>query len=125
MHEPIEKPHSIQPMYPHFYTPLTTLLLGNTNSPTTASRRLGVLSTDTKAPVVTETTMSTDLLQALEIITKLGIDTVGENLGVFTINNIALTIEEPGGDLVLGRVLDDGDDSLEFFGGELTSTGNY
>jgi hypothetical protein len=71
---------------------------------------------------VTETTMSTDLLQALEIVTKLGVDTVGENLRVLAIDNIALTIEEPGGDLVLGRVLDNGDDSLEFFRGELTST---
>ena len=66
--------------------------------------------------------MSTDLLQALEIVTKLGIDTVGENLGVLAINDIALAIEKPGGDLVLGWILDDGDDSLEFFGGELTST---
>ncbi len=69
--------------------------------------------------------MSTNLLQALEIVTELGVDTVGENLRVFTIDDIALPIEEPGGDLVLGRVLDDRDDSLEFLGGELTSTGDY
>lgn len=64
--------------------------------------------------------MSTDLLQAFKILTKLGVDTVGQNLRVFAINNIALTVEEPGWDLVLGGVLDDRDDSLEFFGGELT-----
>lgn len=66
--------------------------------------------------------MSTDLLQALEIVTEFGVDTVGENLRVFTIDDIALTIEEPGWDLVLGGVLDDGDNSLEFFRGELTGT---
>jgi len=71
---------------------------------------------------MTETTMSTDLLQAFQIITELGVDTVGENLRVLAIDDIALTIEEPGGDLVLGGVLDDGDDSLEFFGGKLAST---
>jgi hypothetical protein len=71
---------------------------------------------------VTQTTMSTDLLQALKILTKLGVDAVGENLRVFAIHDIALTIEEPGWDLVLGGVLDDRDDSLEFFGGELTGT---
>jgi hypothetical protein len=43
-------------------------------------------------------------------------------LRVFAIDDIALTIEEPGWDLVLGGVLDDGNNSLEFFGGELTST---
>jgi hypothetical protein len=66
--------------------------------------------------------MSADLLQTFQIITKLGVNTVGENLGVFAIDDIALTIEEPGGDFVLSRVLDDGYDSLEFFGGELTGT---
>jgi hypothetical protein len=124
MHEPIEKPHSIQPMYPHSRTRSTTLLLGNTNSPTTSSSRLRVLSTNAEAPVVTETTMSTDLLQTLEIVTELGVDTVGENLGVLAIDDIALTIEEPGRDFILSRVLDDGDNSLEFFRGELTGPGN-
>jgi hypothetical protein len=66
--------------------------------------------------------MSTDLLQALEIVAEFGVDTVGENLRVFTIDDIALTIEEPGWDLVLGGVLDNGDNSLEFFRGELTGT---
>lgn len=70
---------------------------------------------------MTQTTMSTDLLQALKILAKFGVDAVGQNLGVFAINDIALTIEEPRWDLILSGVLDDGDDSLEFFRGELTS----
>ena len=74
---------------------------------------------------MTKTTVSADLLQALQIITKLGVDTVGENLRVLTIDDITLTIEEPGWDLVLSRVLDDGDDSLEFFGGEFTGSVEY
>jgi hypothetical protein len=39
-----------------------------------------VLSTNTETPVVTKTTMGADLLKEFEIVTKLGIDTVGENL---------------------------------------------
>jgi len=66
--------------------------------------------------------MSTDLLQSLEIVTELGVDTVGEDLGVFSIDDIALTIEEPSWDLVGRWVLDDGDNSLEFFGCEFTGT---
>lgn len=61
---------------------------------------------------MTETTVSADLLQALQVITELGVDTVGQDLGVLAVDNIALSVEEPGGDLVLSRVLDDGDDSL-------------
>jgi hypothetical protein len=79
-----------------------------------------VLTTDTETPVVTETTVGADLLQALKIVTELGVDLVGEDLRVLTIDDIALSVEEPAGDLVLGRVLDDGDNSLELFGGEFT-----
>lgn len=81
-----------------------------------------MLSTDTETPVVTKTAMGADLLQALQIITKLRVDTVGQNLRVLAIDDIALTIEEPSWDLVLGWILDDGDNSLELFGGEFTGT---
>lgn len=80
-----------------------------------------MLTTDTETPVVSETTVSADLLEALEILTELGVDTVGEDVGVLTIDDIALSVDEPRGNLVLGRVLEDGDNSLELFGGELTS----
>jgi hypothetical protein len=81
-----------------------------------------VLSPDTETPVVSETSVGSDLLQSLQILTELVIQGVGENLGVLAINNVALTIEEPGGNFVLGRVLNDGDDTLKLFGGELSST---
>lgn len=69
-----------------------------------------------------ETTVGADLLEALEVVTQLGVDAVGEDLGVLAVDNVALSVEEPRGDLVLRGVLDDGDDSLELFGGELTGT---
>lgn len=81
-----------------------------------------MLTTDTETPVVTKTTVSADLLQALEIVTELGVDTVGEDLAVLAIDNVALSVQEPGWDLVLSWVLDDGDDALEFFGGKLAGT---
>jgi len=54
-----------------------------------------VLTADTKAPVVTETTVSADLLQALKVIAELGVDTVGKDLRVLAIDDIALSVEEP------------------------------
>jgi hypothetical protein len=101
---------------------LSTLLLGDTDSPAAAAGSLGVLTAHTEAPVVTETTVSTHSLEALKIITELGVDAVGEGVDILAVNDIALSVEEPGGDLVLGRVLDDGDDALELFGGKFTST---
>jgi hypothetical protein len=98
------------------------LLLADTDGATAAASGLGVLTTDTEAPVVTQTAVGADLLQALEILTDLGVETVGDNLGVLAIGDIALSVKEPRGDLVLGRSLEDGDDALQLFGGELTST---
>lgn len=64
--------------------------------------------------------MGTDLLQTLQILTELALHVVGENLRVLSVDDVALSVEEPGWDLVLGRVLDDGHDALEFFGGDFS-----
>lgn len=79
-----------------------------------------MLATDSETPVVTQTTMGADLLQALEILAQLGLHLVSEDLRVLAIGDVALSVEEPSGDFVLGGVLDDGDDALEFFGGDFS-----
>jgi len=66
--------------------------------------------------------MSTDLLQALKILAKLGVDIVGQDLIVLAVDDIALSVQEPSWNLVLCWVLDDGDDTLELFRGEFTGT---
>lgn len=98
------------------------LLLADTDGAATATGGLGVLTTHTETPVVTETTVGADLLQTLEVLTGLLVDTVGKHVGVLAVGDVALSVEEPGGDLVLGGVLEDGDHTLELFGGELTGT---
>ena len=112
-------PCSFSPQQPS-RTPLA-LLLADTNGPTPPAGRLAVLATDAQAPVVTETTVGADLLQALQVLTELAVHTVGHDLVVLAVDDVALSVQEPGGDLVLSRVLDDGDDALEFFGGKLAS----
>lgn len=69
-----------------------------------------------------ETAVGADLLEALKIVTELGVDSVGENLVVLAINDVALSVEEPRWDLVLGWVLDDGDDALKLLRGKLSGT---
>lgn len=96
--QPCRKTASIPSNHPRRQQPpsaLATLLLGDTDGPATATGGLGVLSTDTEAPVVSKTTVGPDLLQALKVITELGVDTVGEHLRVLAIDNIALSVEEP------------------------------
>jgi hypothetical protein len=81
---------------------------------------LCVLATDAEAPVVTETTVGTDLFEALEVITELRVDTVGQNLRVFAVHNVLLSVQEPRRDLELRRVLDDRDDPLQLVRVEVT-----
>lgn len=66
--------------------------------------------------------MGADLLQALKVLTELGVKTVGNDLVVLAIGDVALSVKEPRGDLVLGRGLEDGNNALQLLGGELTST---
>jgi hypothetical protein len=81
-----------------------TLLLRHTDGSAAATGGLRVLTTDAEAPVVTETTVSADLLEALEVVTELGVDTVGEHLAVFAVDDIALPVQEPAGDLVCAKL---------------------
>jgi len=67
--------------------------------------------------------MRADLLQALQVVAELAVHAVGQHLRVLAVHDVALPIEEPGRDLVLRWVLDDGYDALEFFGGEFAGAG--
>ena len=69
-----------------------------------------------------QTTVSTDLLQSLKIVTQFRVDRVRENLAVLAINDIPLSVKEPCGDLELGGVLNDGDDTFKLIRVELSST---
>lgn len=96
-----------------------TLLLADTDCPTTTTGGLGVLSTDAQTPVVAQTSVGADLLQSLQVLTELAVNAVGKQVAVLAVDDIALSVEEPGWNLVLGGVLEDGDNALEFFGGKL------
>lgn len=89
---------------------------------TLSSGSLGVLTSDLVAPVVSETSVGSDLLESLNIVSQLDIKLVNEQLGVLTVGKVSLSVKEPAGNLVLTRVLDDSNDSLELLDGELTGS---
>ena len=66
---------------------------------------LGVLSSDPEAPVVTEATVGADLLETLEVLTKLVVEDVGHHLGGLAVLDVTLPVQEPVRDLVLTGVL--------------------
>eukprot|EP00344_Euplotes_crassus_P008746 CAMPEP_0197008412 /NCGR_PEP_ID=MMETSP1380-20130617/45106_1 /TAXON_ID=5936 /ORGANISM="Euplotes crassus, Strain CT5" /LENGTH=162 /DNA_ID=CAMNT_0042428987 /DNA_START=30 /DNA_END=515 /DNA_ORIENTATION=+ len=96
------------------------LLLGHTDGAAPAAGGLGVLTADADTPVVADTAVGADLLEALKVLTELVVQTVGKDLGVLAVLEVLLPVEEPVGDLVLAGVLDDGHDALELGVGELT-----
>jgi len=97
-----------------------SLLLGHTHGLATATGGLRVLTADAETPVVTETPVVADLLQALEIITELGIDLVGRNLRGLAILEVLPPVEHPAGDLVLVGVLDNVHKIVHFLLSKLT-----
>ena len=96
-------------------------LLGHTNSATTSSSCLGVLTTDTETPPVTETPVRPDLLQTLQILSQFVVKTVRQKLAESTISLVLLPVKEPIRNLICSWVLHDGDHLLNFFFSELTS----
>lgn len=97
-----------------------TLLLADTDGAATTTSRFGVLATHTKAPVVTQTAVRADLLQALQVLTNLAVHAVRDYLRILAVRDIALSVQKPRGDFVLGWGLEDGDDSLELFSCKFT-----
>lgn len=83
------------------------LLLRYTNSSSSPAGSLGVLTTHTQAPIVTHTSVGTDLLQPFQVLTELRIQVGRCQLAVFTIDNILLPVEEPVRDFVLPGVRHD------------------
>merc|ERR1712008_571404 len=72
-----------------------------------------MLTSGTETPVMTKTAVSPDFLQTLQ--------EIGHYLVSLAVLDILLSIQEPVGNLVLTRVLHNGDDSLNLLFAQLTS----
>jgi hypothetical protein len=68
-----------------------------------------------------QATMATNLFQTFQIFTDLGVYSVGENLGILSIDDVLLSVQEPRRDFELCRILYDGDNALKFVRIEFSS----
>jgi hypothetical protein len=108
----------------NMYSEYTRLLLEASEDgggATVAAVVLGVLAANAEVPVVTETTVDTVALHALEVVTEGGVNGRGNELEGLAGVAVLLAVKEPGGDVEVLGVLDDGLDRLEVSLGELTS----
>lgn len=61
------------------------------------------------------------LLQAVEILTEVGLEVVGHDLLELASLHVLLSVQEPLGDVVLQRVADHGDELIDLLVAQLTS----
>ena len=80
-----------------------------------------LLTTDTEAPAMTETTVSTHLPQALEGLAHLVVEQISIYMGCLAVLDIFLSVYEPRRHELQGN-LDDCDDFIDLLRSELAST---
>merc|ERR1719282_1082227 len=96
------------------------LLLGHTDGAALAAGRLGPLATHAQAPIVPQTTVGTNLLEALKVLAQLHVERVGHYLTELAILDILLPVQHPIRHLELARVLDDRHQTLNLLLRKLT-----
>lgn len=79
-----------------------SLLSGDSESSTSSAGRLGLLTSDLEAPEVSQTSVGSDLLQSFQVLSELGINTVGDELRPGAFADVSLSVQEPLGDVVVG-----------------------
>ena len=80
-------------------------LLGHSHSLALVSSGLGMLSSSSQAPVVSQTTVSTDLLQTLQVLSDLVVKDVRHHLVGLAVLVVPLPVQKPVRDLVLAGIL--------------------
>ena len=78
-----------------------SLLSGNTEGLSASAGRLGSLTSNLDAPVVSETSMVLGLSHSLEILSVTSVQVVGDQLGPGAFFWVLLSVQEPLGDVVL------------------------
>ena len=81
-----------------------------------------MLTTHPQAPEVPKTTVGPNLLQPLEVITQLRIDTIGKDLRVLAVYNVLLSVQEPCGNFELSGILDNRNNTLKLVRVQFTGT---
>jgi hypothetical protein len=99
-----------------FFLPL------DTDSLSTSTGGLGVLTSHLESPLVSETPVAPDLEEPLDILSEFGFKDVGCDLEVLALLVVPLSVEEPSGDTVAFGVSDEASDSIALRLSELTGS---
>jgi len=78
-----------------------SLLSGDSECAAGSAGGLGLLTSDLEAPEVSQTSVSSDLLQSFQIFSELGVDSVRDELRPGALADISLSVKEPLGNVVV------------------------
>jgi hypothetical protein len=81
-----------------------------------------VLSSNLETPLVSETSVGSDLEESLNVFSELGLEDVGGHLEVLTLFVVTLSVKEPSGDTVTLWLSNDFSDGVGLFFAEFTSS---
>lgn len=71
---------------------------------------------------MSQATVGPNLFQSLQVISQLRVNRIRQNLIIFAIDDIFLSVQKPRGDLELSGVLDDSHEALKLIRVELSGT---
>lgn len=71
---------------------------------------------------MSQTSVSSDLLESLQVLSELGVNTVGDELRPVALTNISLSVEEPLGDVVFSGLGKNVVDLINVLFSQLTSS---
>ena len=71
---------------------------------------------------MSQTSVSSDLLESLQVLSELGVNTVGDELRPVALTNISLSVEEPLGDVVVSGLGKNVVDLINVLFSQLTSS---
>lgn len=81
-----------------------------------------MLSSDLESPFVSNTPVGSDLEQSLDILSELGFEHVRSHLEVLAFLVVTLSVEEPSGDTVSFRLVDEFSDGVALGFGEFSGS---
>merc|ERR1719331_1070779 len=99
-----------------------SLLLGDADGAALTVGGLGALAAHAQAPVVPQTAVGADLLEPLEVLAQLHVESVGDALRELAVLGVLLAVEHPVRPLDLARVLHNRHQPLHLLRSQLPRT---
>ena len=80
---------------------LSSLLSGDSQCSSSSASGLGLLSSNLESPEMSQPSVTLNLLHSFQIFSEFGIQGVGNELGVPSVSDISLSVQEPLGNVVV------------------------